>query len=309
MKRYWYDVSDRGTDTVAVWSNRAPAFAVGELLVAAHALDVNALGGCILQMALAEDGLDTARDSRDTGVTTLRDLCTRGCRLIAGTAPANDVIADKVRAVYGVKGQSFRAVEERSYKLISAWQAVNDHRTGISQPPLLVGTTPVSSFQSLVGNYAQLLRNVSNKEDSEREKRTALRTLVDRVDKNNKRWYRSWQGQFATGSPERAALAQIDTGPSQTIPGQGVFFVVEALQNLTLRLGFGAARATSFTLLHKGPASAVFAVLADGLTMKSFEHATGEVGEHQYKLVPHNSAGDGPESVVLKVQVAQQAAA
>ena len=66
---------------------------------------------------------------------------------------------------------------------------------------------------------------------------------------------------------------------------------------------------TSFTLLHKGPASAVFSVLADGLTMKSFEHATVEAGEHQYKLVPHNSAGDGPESVVLKVQVAQQAAA
>ena len=31
--------------------------------------------------------------------------------------------------------------------------------------------------------------------------------------------------------------------------------------------------------------------------------------KHQYKLVPHNSAGDGAESVVLTVQVAQQAAA
>ena len=260
-------------------------------------------------MTLAQDGLDTARDSRDTGVKTLRDFCTRGCRLIAGTAPADDTIAEKVRAVYGVRGQSFRAVEERSYKLISAWQAVNEHRVGNTQPPLLVGTATVSSFQSLVGNYAQLLRNVSNKEDTEREKRTGLRTLVDRVDKNNKRWYKSWQGQFPAGSPERAALAQIDTGSSQTIPGQGVFLVVETLSDLTLRLGFGAARATSFTLLHKGPTSAAFSVLADGLTMKSFEHATGEVGEHQYKLMPHNSAGNGAESVVLKVQVAQQAAA
>ena len=78
---------------------------------------------------------------------------------------------------------------------------------------------------------------------------------------------------------------------------------------IIVRLSFGAARARTFTLLHKGPTSPAFSVLADGLALKSFEHATGEVGEHQYKVVPLNSAGHGAESVVLKVQVAQQAAA
>ena len=308
-KRYWYDVADRGVDSVVVWSNRAPAFAVGELTVAAHSLDVNSLGGCILQLSQADGALDTARAARDTAANLLRELCTRGCRLISGTAPANDTIAEKVQAVYGVRGDSFRSAEDRGYKLVSAWQAVNEHRTQLSQPALLVGDTTVATLQSVVGNYAQLLRNVSDKEDAERAKRTALRKVVERVDKNNKRWYKSWLGQFAAGSPERVALAQIDTGSRQPLPGQAVFLVVELLPNLVVRLAFGAARGTSFTLLHKGPASPSFSVLADGLTMKSFEHTATEVGEHQYKLVPHNSAGNGAESTVLKVQVAQQAAA
>jgi hypothetical protein len=50
-------------------------------------------------------------------------------------------------------------------------------------------------------------------------------------------------------------------------------------------------------------------VLADGLTVRTFEHTSVAVGAHHYKVVPHNSAGDGTESVVLEIAIAQENAA
>jgi hypothetical protein len=216
-----------------------------------------------------------------------------------------------VQAVYREKDDSFIGVKQKGEKLVIAWQAVNTHRSAMApaQQPLLVGLKSVQELQSDLGNYAQLLKNVSAKEDPLATRREAVGNIAVRVDRNNKRWYKAWLGQFPAGSVPRAALSIIETGSTPAQPGPATFLTVQLLPNLLVRLSFGAARARTFTLLHKGPASPAFSVLADGLTLKSFEHATGEAGEHQYKLVPHNSAGDGAESVVLKVQVAQQAAA
>ena len=208
MKKYWYDVYDRGLDTVAVWTCCAPTFPVGELNLAAHAADVNLVSALLPPLAGAEDVLDTARDSRDIVAATLRDLCVRGCRLIASTVPAGDPMADKVQAVYAVRSQTFRALQDKTVKLITAWQAMNEHRAALNpaQPALLVGTTTVSEVQSLLGNYAQLLDNVSKKEAPVKTKKGLFHLAANRVDQNNKRWYKAWLGQFAAGSVERAAL-------------------------------------------------------------------------------------------------------
>ena len=310
-KEYWFDVHTRGLETVGVWGTYAATFKVGEYDLVSHSADVHSLYGLITLRESAKSGVDNARSTRNTAAAEMRDICTRACKVIGGSLPRGHALHGKVSEVCGVKSRSQDGVQKKARKLVALWTDVNAYRAGLSpaQPPLEVGGYTVSGFQSSLGNHAQFLQEVETKNSAFGKKKSQLLTAVTRVDVNNKRWYKAWQGEFVAGSPERAALSQIDTGPSQTLPGQGVFLVVQSLPDLTVKLNFDAPRATSFTLLHKGPGAAAFAVLADGLTLKSFEHATGELGEHQYKLVPHNASGNGAESVVLKVQGAQQQAA
>lgn len=304
-------VYERGIGSVAAWTNNAPEFVVGELSRDAHAVDVDLLSTQLFQLYEAEDGLHTARIRRDAAAGPLRDLCTRGCLLIAGTATEGDGLGEKLQAVYRVRSESFAALTEKGGKLVLAWQGANTHRAALTpaQPPLLVGTTAVGEFEELLESYDGLLTGIASAEDSVQSRRTSVHAIVRKVDRNNKRWHKAWRGQFPEGSPERAALGLIDTGRRPSAPGPAVFLMAGFTLEQAVRLSFGAARAQRFTLLHQGPGEEMFSILAEGLKARNFEHKTKEPGEHRYKLIGHNAAGDGPESAVLVVKVAERAAA
>ena len=309
--KYWYDIHSRGVDTVAVWTGFAATFTVGELTLAAHSADVNLFNSLILEWTQADSALSQARASRDGSGQALKQICVRALRLISGSLKPTDSLIKEVSGVTSVQGESQGAMNEKCLRLVSLWLAVNAHRAALSpaQPPLTVDTTQVGNFQTLVGNHAALNQNVASKRSTLSQKTSALRAVADRVDENNKRWYKAWQGQFAEGSPQRHALSLIQTGSSQTTPGQAVFLAVESLPGQVVRLSFDAARATQFRLWHKGPGDTDFAVLSDGLTVKTFDHAAQPAGGHAYKVVGSNSAGTGTESLLTVVTVAQQLAA
>lgn len=296
---------------MAVWTVFGPTFTVGEFNLASHAADVNSFNAHVLDLVNAEDALGLARSSRNDTFKWLRSVCSRSLQLMSGSLPKGHALLGEIKKVYAIPGASMEAGNRRCLDLVSVWGQVNAFRATLNPPlaPIKVDDTVVSGFQSTLGNFALLITDTATKSGKLSEKRTALRYAATRVDENNKRWYKAWTGQFPKGTAGRNALSQIDTGPSQPKPGQGVFLGVQVLPNLTVKLSLDGARATSFTLLHKGPTSPAFSVLVDGLVLKSYEHVTSEAGAHQYKLVPHNSAGNGPESVVLTVPVAQQAAA
>jgi len=74
------------------------------------------------------------------------------------------------------------------------------------------------------------------------------------VDVNNKRWFAAWEGEFPAGSPERAALSQIDTG-TPTPPPEALEINTAVVQPpdqvvLTYVAG-GGDHATSFKLKWK----------------------------------------------------------
>jgi hypothetical protein len=311
MKKYWYGVHNRGLDTVAVWNTFAPTFNVGSLTLAQHTTDVSLLHTHLREAVAARDDLECARAGRDTSAAQLQDLCSRACRMVLGTLPRGDTLAHEVRTVYAVRGVSQQAVVERATRLSNVWTLLNAHRASSTPalPPLVVGTMDAGTFQSALGNHGVLLQNVATKMSLFNRKNEQLRDTVTRVDANNKRWYQSWRGHFASGTTEHRALSQIPTKTSKPVPGQAVFLGVETLPGLQVRLSFDAARATSFTLLHKGPADAAFAVLEDELTDGTYVHAAGTPGGHVYKAVGHNSAGDGAESLELVVTVAAAQAA
>ena len=302
---------ERGLSSVAVWTNNAPDFLVGELSRDMHAADVDALSTQLFQLGVAEDGLHTARMRRTKAAGELRGLCKRGCLLIAGTASEGDGLNEKLQAVYRVRSESFAAVKDKGGKLVLAWQGANALRASHTpaHPPLLVGVTTVGEFEDSLETYDGLLSGIATAEDGVESRRTSLRAIARKVDRNNKRWHKAWRGQFAEGTPERAALRIIDTGRRRSAPGPAAFLTAVFSLEHAVRLSFGAARAVRFTLLHQGPGEEQFTILAEGWKGRNFEHKVQEAGEHRYKVIGHNAAGDGPESAVLVVQVAQAAAA
>ena len=309
MKRT--DIFERGLASGAIWNNNAPTFTVGELSLSAYLGQVNLLSTRLYELAQGEDTLHTARMGRDNVAANLLALIPNACRLISSTAAIGDAIADKVQAVYRVKGKAFVDVKQKAEKLVIAWSAVNAHRAALSpvQQPLLVGLKTVQELQSDCGNYAQLLKNVWDKEDPLATKRQQVSNIAALVDQYNKRFYKAWLGNWPAGSPQRAALGIIDTGSAPAIPGPGVFLSHTILPNGTVKLTFGASRAITYVLLHKGPGDTVYTIIAEGIDVRTFEHASPGLGDHHYKMFGRNNQGDGSESAVLAVEVAQQAAA
>jgi len=69
------------------------------------------------------------------------------------------------------------------------------------------------------------------------------------------------------------------------------------------QLAFSAPGGTQFDVLHKGPGDAAFTVVADD-TIERVYDATGlAAGSHDYKVIPRNSRGPGPESAVSTIVV------
>jgi hypothetical protein len=235
----------------------------------------------------------------------------RALALIVGSLPPGHALIKDARRIYRLRGQSVERINRRCLDLVAVWQQANTFRAAQNpvQPPLKVDDVDVTTFKSTLGNLAQLITDVSEKQGAVSDKKSKLREVAKRVDRNNKRWYKAWSGQFARGTAGRDALNLIDTGPSQTLPGQAVFLGSEQLPDGSLKLSFDAARATQFKLLHKGPGDANFSVLAEGLTEKTFVQQSVPVGGHTYKVLGSNSAGAGAESLPFLVTVAQQAAA
>lgn len=309
MKRT--DIFQRGLASAAIWNNNAATFMVGELSLTNYLVQVNLLSTRLFELAQGEDALHTARMGRDNAAGPLREFIPNACRVITGTAAIGDTVADKVQAVYRVKGKSFADLQEKTEKLIVAWTSVNAHRAnlGPAQPPLLVGTKTVGALQSDCANYAQLIKNVWDKEDPLATKRQQVNNIAALVDKYNKRFYKAWLGNWPAGSPERAALGIIDTGSAPAIPGPGVFLSHSVLPNGNVKLSFGASRALTYTILYKGPGDTEYTELASGLDVRTYEHVAPGLGDHHYVVFGTNNQGNGSHSAVLAVEVLQQAAA
>ena len=305
-------VHERNIETVAIWQQYKPAFTVGTLTLAAHAADATLLDVHILDKISAANQWKMARRARNSAADEINQICSRVCGTVESTLAEEDDMIQLTRAVRAVKKRSFEAVTQRANEAVDLWQAFNTHRAALTpaQPALKVDEVTLQAFQSMKGNYLQLLSNVKSKDIAQDGKATQLRKTVKRVDGQNKRWFKAWRAQFGTGTTEREALGRVSTeGSSTSLPGQGVILAHELLPNQGVRLSINGARGKTFTVLHQGPGEPGYSVLAEGLTEKSFTHTNAPVGTNRYKVVPHNNAGAGAESVPLVVAVAQQQAA
>jgi len=112
------------------------------------------------------------------------------------------------------------------------------------------------------------------------------------------------RAQFVEESAEREVIDAIPTEPAQQPPDQAVISAATSPAAGSVHLEYDADGGTSFDVLHKGPGAAAFAVVAADVIVTVYDTAGLAAGSHDYKVIPRNSRGNGPESAVSTIVVA-----
>ncbi len=254
MTEYWETTYARGLQTIGVWQAFAPTFTAGEMTLAGHQTDAAALTTAAHERELQQDVVDVARSTRDTNMRMLEDPCIRFPRLLEGCLTAEDELHAEIADIRSVNPDSPDRVMQRARRVISLWKRVNALRAAASpsQTELKVGTQTVAELQTVLERHAALLQAVETERGKLTLRREGLRSLASKVDRNNKRWFAAWEGNFAEGSPEREALRQINTGQDTPIPTVLEIAVVAPIGPGAVAITYtegGGYRATSLELL------------------------------------------------------------
>lgn len=213
MAEFWEEPHVRGQQTIGVWGTFAPAFTVGELTLAAHTADVALILTHVNEREVQKDVYDDAVSARDNNAAFIRDINVRAPGLIDATLSPDDDLRGDLGDVFNVDQRTIEGVTSRARVVISLWNRTNAKRAAATPPlgPLLVGTTAVAALQAAVNNHPSLLQTIENEQAELGQKRSQLRSTADRVDRNNKRWYKAWGNNYPPGTPENDGLSQVDT--------------------------------------------------------------------------------------------------
>ena len=254
MPEFHDDIHSRGQQTIGVWGTFAPAFTVGPLTLALHTTDVAAILTAATARDTQQDAVDDARAVRDANFIFLSDLGVRAPRAIEGQIAVDDDLHREIADVRAIESTGQDSAQARIRRVISLWTRTNTKRAAAVPPlpALLVGTTTVAQLQTALDNHPGLMQNVENEKAELNRKRADLRNAASKVDKNNKRWFAAWEGNFAEGTPERDALSQIDTGPQTPVPSALEIGTVTAQAGGQFTVPFvagGGAHATTELLL------------------------------------------------------------
>lgn len=220
MSEYWEPNYHRGQQTNGVCITFAPAFVWGEMTLAVHIADVTGLQTKANERDVQQDVLDVARLSRDGNLRFMEDLCIRFPRKLEGDLAAADPLHAEISDLRDVTPDTPDKIAQRTRRTISLWKRINALRAA-QVPPVAafqVGANVVADLETALNNQNTLMQGVENERGKLTQKSEALRALSTKVDVNNKRWFAAWEGEFPVGSPERAALSQIDTGSPTPLP-------------------------------------------------------------------------------------------
>jgi len=113
------------------------------------------------------------------------------------------------------------------------------------------------------------------------------------------------RSQFTNAeTTEREVIDAIPIEPAAQEPNQAVISISTSPGPGQAHLEYDAEHATSFDVLHKGPADTAFATVADDVIEKLYNTSGLAAGTHEYKVIGQNSRGNGPESAVASIAVA-----
>ena len=168
---------------------------------------------------------------------------------------------------------------------------------------------PISAFGLLLaGSLAQRTVCVGAFEDW-RKAASKLMVTAKTCDKDCVAWYGAATRKFKAGTEQGDTIRS--TVPTTYNPpppvGQAVFSNI-IVSGGVIHFDCAALHATRFTYLHQPPGSPVFIVLFADSPLSSVTLQNQPVGLHRFKAIPRNSGGEGQESEVIEITVAQQQA-
>lgn len=111
------------------------------------------------------------------------------------------------------------------------------------------------------------------------------------------------RAQFEVGTSEREAIDSIPTIPASQPPAQAVVSAATSPGAGQVHLEYSADHASSYSVFQKTPGATDFAVVADDVIVTVYDSSALAAGSYDFKVVGHNSRGDGPESTVSSVAV------
>ncbi len=220
MAEYWQAMHVRGQQSLGVWGTFAAAFQVGPLTFQEHTTDVAGILTQVMARNTQQDVFDDAVLARDGNFRRIHDIVVRVPPLIDATLEDHDSLNQDLGDIYQVNPDSQQGGMERARRLISLWNRVNAKRAALTPalPELQMDTTSVADLSTALANHSHLLQTVENERSELNQQKSQLQTTANRVDRNNKRWYEAWGHNFAVGSPEHNALADVTTEPSTSSP-------------------------------------------------------------------------------------------
>ena len=189
-----------------------------------------------------------------------------------------------------------RALEKAWLETDAAWEPLEDLTAG-----------------SLGSLLAAALAQSEAHVDMKAQWRTAAAELYSKacaLDEDNVAWYVEATTRFAVGTTMGDMIRS--TVPTTYNPppdvGQAVLSHL-MVQDNAVHFDCDAPHATRFTYLYQAPGSPVFAVVTALTKEKSFTLGNLVPGVHRFKAFGRNSGGEGEESAVLEVTIAQEQAA
>ena len=191
---------------------------------------------------------------------------------------------------------------ERADKIKSLWTQL-PNPPGSATPFTAWDTMDLAAFSALVTAATTLQEGEGLITQGYEQAQGQLHQAIDDLEDVVTAALIQGRGQFLEGT-EREVIDAIPNEPAQQPPDQAVVSEATSPAPGAAHLKFTAPGGTSFDVMHKGPGDAAFAVVDDDTIERVYDATGGDAGSHDYKVIPRNSRGPGPESAVSTVVVA-----
>ncbi len=253
MHQSWQAAHLRGQQSVGVWETWNAAFAVQGRTLAQHKTDLDLLLTQAQQVRDQEAVADAAATARDNNYNTLHDIATRMPSYLEAQLTADSLRKKELSRVFDVRPDSLRGLTERCRRLLTLWINVNADRAA-AVPPLpaldLDGVL-VAVFQAKFNGHDELVQAEITVSALAVKLDETLIVTEKRAHDLNTDWYQAWGNYYAAGSPQKAALSQVDTGPV-TQPPTPLEIATLTQSGLSVQVAYvpgGGKHATTLLLL------------------------------------------------------------
>jgi hypothetical protein len=200
-------------------------------------------------------------------------------------------------------GRGRADVYEQGVTARDAWQEADPSWTYSDEVSLSALSSRLASALAREGTH-------SNKRTAWRRAAAELMTKAGEFNDACVAWYDAATRKFPAGTAEGDLIRS--AVPTTTQPEQPVGqAVISHLMVMGRKVHFDctAPHATRFTYLHQAPGSPTFVVLFAETTETSVTLEDQPPGLHRFKAFGSSSDGEGPESAVVEITVAEAAAA